>query len=300
MEKICGIYKLEFNGTNKVYIGLSKDVYHRFKQHLYSMQKGTHSTKLMEAYNTYGEPNLVVLETCEASSLEERELFYILKYNSRLAGFNTAPYSYYVNETPVFVDKGKFDKSEYEVMFLAIYEIRSKYGYLVSLEALAAKLEVPINILKNISRCLTHRWLKQEYPEEYRFMEEMLDNYKPGVQHIGIGKLGKYPPLQDKYGTVYTIDGSLIDFCKLHNLNSGNLSRVINGKLATHKGFRLLSTKLPRKWVIFNAELNLSLTLLEGEINKTAEIHGITSSNILAVLNGKRKSANGWVLISSE
>ena len=58
-----GIYKLEFSNTDKIYIGQSIHIETRFTTHLYELRSGSHSVKLQEAYNRYGEPTLSIIET---------------------------------------------------------------------------------------------------------------------------------------------------------------------------------------------------------------------------------------------
>lgn len=69
----CGIYKLEFVGTLKVYVGKSLNIKKRYISHLSDMRCGSSSKKLLEAFRTYGEPTLSVLEYCHNENLSSRE-----------------------------------------------------------------------------------------------------------------------------------------------------------------------------------------------------------------------------------
>lgn len=87
------IYKLQNNVNNKIYIG--QTVYtleKRLKQHVFSAKQ---DQKLKEGslhfdIRKYGIENFTcsVLERCENSRLQERESFYIRKYNSFENGYN--------------------------------------------------------------------------------------------------------------------------------------------------------------------------------------------------------------------
>ena len=88
----CGIYYLKIN--NKFYIGQSIDIEHRFSNHLSELRNNHHySQKLQNAFNEYGESNLTkgILEECDAKDLDEKEKFYIDKYDSFNNGYNGAP-----------------------------------------------------------------------------------------------------------------------------------------------------------------------------------------------------------------
>lgn len=87
MEQISGIYKITNMLNNKAYIGQSKDIYVRWKNH-----KSDAFNKLSEVYNyplyrairKYGIENFQfdIIERCEYSKLNERELYYIKKFNT--------------------------------------------------------------------------------------------------------------------------------------------------------------------------------------------------------------------------
>lgn len=84
----CGIYKLNFEGTDKVYIGQSLCIEERFKGHKSKMRRGLASKKLMEAYTLYGFPSLEILCECDESSLNDEENEAIEIFDSVNNGFN--------------------------------------------------------------------------------------------------------------------------------------------------------------------------------------------------------------------
>lgn len=85
-----GIYQLKSKLTGKIYIGLSKDVYYRGKKHLEMLRSNKHFNKrLQNHFNKYGDDlEFSVVEFCEQSKLEEREIFWIKELNSIERGFN--------------------------------------------------------------------------------------------------------------------------------------------------------------------------------------------------------------------
>jgi predicted GIY-YIG superfamily endonuclease len=86
---VCGIYKLNFNGTSKVYIGKGTDVLGRYSSHKRQLLQGTHTRKMMEAYHTYGMPSLEVVLECPKEELNATEDEVIEIYNAVNNGFNT-------------------------------------------------------------------------------------------------------------------------------------------------------------------------------------------------------------------
>ena len=84
-----GIYKIENLITHHVYIGQSKDIYRRYHfHHKYDYKKL--DFQLYKAMRKYGIENfsIVVLELCEESKLDEREVFWISYYDSYHNGYN--------------------------------------------------------------------------------------------------------------------------------------------------------------------------------------------------------------------
>lgn len=87
---MIGIYKIT-SPSNKVYIGLSKDIESRWKG--YSIEKKTlpQQKKLYYSFKKYGIVNhkFEVIEECNIQDLEEREIFYIKLYDSFNLGLNS-------------------------------------------------------------------------------------------------------------------------------------------------------------------------------------------------------------------
>lgn len=87
---MIGIYQFKNKLNNKIYIGQSKDIEHRYKSHLYHAKNGA-TTLLHAAIRKYGIENFtfMVLEECKIEELNEREIFYIKEFNSLMPnGYN--------------------------------------------------------------------------------------------------------------------------------------------------------------------------------------------------------------------
>lgn len=88
---ICGIYKITNKVNSKAYIGQSQDIERRWTKHRRELNNNSHVNKhLQSAYNKYGADSFVweIEEECEESLLDDREIFYIEKYDSFNNGYN--------------------------------------------------------------------------------------------------------------------------------------------------------------------------------------------------------------------
>lgn len=85
------IYCIQNDINNKVYIG--KTIYtieRRFKEHLKDAKNHRYISKLHRAILKYGQEHFypIILEECDDSLLNEKEKYYIQKYNSVYEGYN--------------------------------------------------------------------------------------------------------------------------------------------------------------------------------------------------------------------
>ena len=93
-SKITGIYKIENKINNKKYIGQSKNIHRRWKQHKHYLNKNQHENQyLQSAWNKYGENsfNFEIICKCNEVELNQWEEYYINKYDTfsdRNKGYN--------------------------------------------------------------------------------------------------------------------------------------------------------------------------------------------------------------------
>lgn len=92
MRKIIGIYCIENLITGHRYIGQSRDINRRMRQHLCSLSKGEGNRRLQNAWQEFGKESFVfhILQECSQDELDDLEKFYIEQDNTtnRDFGYN--------------------------------------------------------------------------------------------------------------------------------------------------------------------------------------------------------------------
>lgn len=91
MDIICGIYMIRNIINEKKYIGRSVNIKNRWSNHKYELNKGIHvNNHLQNAWNKYGQDNFEfsVVEECNESDLNDREIYWINYYDVYHNGYN--------------------------------------------------------------------------------------------------------------------------------------------------------------------------------------------------------------------
>lgn len=92
---MIGIYCFTNKINNKKYIGQSRDIENRIKNHhkieYNNPSNGCYNTKFYQALRKYGFDNFTIeiLEECPIEKLNEREIYWIEYYNSYKEGYNS-------------------------------------------------------------------------------------------------------------------------------------------------------------------------------------------------------------------
>lgn len=229
----CGIYYLSFFGTDKVYIGKSKNIESRFKYHKSSMHSLSSPKKLQSAYDAYGEPTLNIMIECNEDQLDNLEYEKIREYNSIIDGFNTLSCSGGGSTSNLIGElhhNAKHSNSQIVEAFLLLVNTD------ITAKNISIKTGVSISVVSDISKCINHMWLKAEYPKEYSILVTKKGNRKYNSAEAQ-GKV--YPALIDINGVVYLDISNITQFAKLHGLDPGGLNKVLNGKANSIKGWKL-------------------------------------------------------------
>lgn len=89
---MIGIYIVKNKINGKLYVGQSVQIEERWKDEIQESQRKEHksNSKFIRALRKYGSENFEfsVLEECSSDNLDEREIYYIKKYNSAETGYN--------------------------------------------------------------------------------------------------------------------------------------------------------------------------------------------------------------------
>lgn len=87
---ICGIYKITNKINNKSYIGQSKDICVRWKQHIKRSKDCSYTNAIYLAIRKYGLENFdfSIIEECPFEQLDEKEIYYIDKFDTYENGYN--------------------------------------------------------------------------------------------------------------------------------------------------------------------------------------------------------------------
>ena len=218
----CGIYILNFKGTDKVYIGQSKHIELRMIQHRSLFSTGTASKKLKNAYNIHGMPSISILTECTEDELDDLEYEAILLYDSVNSGFNTRTSP--GGGSSLFGDlngRSKYTNDQIiDALFLLLSPTKLTYREIHSITG------VPKATLVDITNGTAHKWLEKVFPEECLLLKCF--RHKRNTRF--------YPSLKSPEGIIYTVE-HLTKFCNEHNLDSGNISKVLTGKKKQYLGW---------------------------------------------------------------
>ena len=130
-EKISGIYCIENTKNHKKYIGQSIDIYQRWYAHKSKLNMNKHhSHHLQQAWNKYGDNCFIfyIIETCDESLLNEREIYWIKYYNTYFDGYNETfggeGYARQTRKVYQYSLSGEFIKE-----WNSVYEIQEELGF---------------------------------------------------------------------------------------------------------------------------------------------------------------------------
>ena len=116
-EKICGIYKITNLINGKIYIGQALDIYRRWGKHkgnAFNKNSREYDYPIYRAIRKYGLENFSfeIIEECSVEELDEKEIYYIKKYNSCTLWKNSHGYNQTIGGNGT---KGVTPKSAYKV-----------------------------------------------------------------------------------------------------------------------------------------------------------------------------------------
>lgn len=228
----CGIYKLNFKNTNKVYIGQSINIETRYNKHISSFKSNSHTKKMQEAYLTYGTPTLEVVLECAPDELDSAELEAFDIWDSINNGFNTSEEP---NSTPRLYGElhGRSKYSNEKILHVFNILVDSPE---LSQSDISSITGVSKSIINDISCGRTHVWLKAAYPDKYQNLS-ILKAERNSLRKIQ-AIVRKYPDMKDPNGITYKVVCAS-KFAREHNLSPSNIFGVLNGTAKSIKGWTL-------------------------------------------------------------
>ena len=305
----CGIYKLNFKGTNKVYIGKSKNIEYRIIKHRCDIKSSRSSARLQEAYLLYGMPELEILCECSESELNSLEAEAIEIYDSIRNGFNTVAASSSINTTYARGENSgntKYSNSEIEEVF----EYLTKYPEL-TYDDIAELTGVNKSTIGMLVCGQHHTWLKDLYPDEYNTL--VSGNKREHInKHPFLHKFIKFIRLSNEFPSK-----TITELAELVDISEHILRNVSAGRTAS----KLLQNIIPEEYSVFmklkynrdtsrttaeykNKVVPKLINVYTGEIvdsvlniAKFSRERNLTPSAIGAVINGKRPSHKGWKVL---
>jgi hypothetical protein len=227
----CGIYLLKFC-DNSFYIGQSRNIQRRYKEHCIALLKGAHKNhKMLDVFNKYQAlPKLEILCECKENELNRYEIEAFDIFNPCVEGLNLSPPA---GEFPILQgQENGYSKYSNEfiiglVKFLIQYPDKP-------LKLLAAEYGIHYSTAKNISNGTSHTWLLEHIPIEYTKLISL-----KGSRVINtVGNKGKTYTVVSPEGIEHIVT-SITDFANKNNLNRGALGQVLNKKAKQHKGWTL-------------------------------------------------------------
>lgn len=219
-----GIYKLEFNNTDQVYIGQSTNIEKRWISHISNLKLDKATKKLQEAYNKYGINTYSIILECSIEELNKAEAEAIQIFNSHENGFNSTDCATGPSFTGEDNPSATEDNSTYEQVLKLLVQVNPT----LDKRSIADICNVSIYVVRHIAALESHTWLKAKYPLEYALLEKQKSTpYYYGTQ---------YPKLLSPEGIMYDVS-HVTNFAKQHGLLQPKVTELLKGTRNYHKGW---------------------------------------------------------------
>lgn len=214
-----------------VYVGSSVNIRSRINSHYSLLNRDSHfNSKLQDAFRINGLPNYIVLEQCSTSDLKIREQWWINELDSYNVGFNMSN-----NSTGASIGHlHPLAKISEDLIVSIFMDLAHTTDTAINI---ANKYGVSISIVQDISCGNTHKHLENTYPEDYKILLHKIGKRVSGSS-CAYDKGKFYSDIIAPDGVVYSVK-NIREFCREHSLDQSALTKVLNLKAKTHKGWRL-------------------------------------------------------------
>lgn len=185
-----GIYKITNIKNNKMYIGSSKNIEFRWKEHIYNLNNNKHhSIKLQRAWNKCSADIFkfeIIEEVFDLNNLLEREQYWLDKtkcYESK--------FGYNISKVAGKVPNSQIKKANKKKKLLQRKDNYKndlnniKNNFLTNIEKYKNIINIKINIREKEISPIVFCWLKRAYENFPKFLDVITNNIIPNSDIIG-------------------------------------------------------------------------------------------------------------------
>lgn len=278
-----GIYCFVSKINGKRYIGSSNNVYRRNIEHRCMLKNNRHfNTHLQRHVKKYGGVSCldwIILELCELSELNEREIYWVKFYNSHKKGFNATAGGKIIGTSPIEQKRYDFINIDTQELFenKTVIELTEKIN----------KRQTGSSIYNMVrgKHYQVYRWTikgREKPPPKGNIKSVTLKNASTGEMHT----------------TPTVTEMSIFLNCCIPLI-----SGVIQGYRLFCKGWCLPETdplmretcSRQKKHTIKNTETGETISFYNRL--KVAKSLGVDPSGLCKLVNKKRKQLKGWILL---
>lgn len=230
------IYEIVNTTNQKRYIGqtIQNPPTKRWQRHQYKLKKNIHENcYLQNAWNVVNDPSkwvFNILEDCNNVSLDEKEIYWIEKLNSKIDGYNLRgggkrghmPISAGIKLSKILKQK-----------WLENPNLKSK---IYKCHIQAPDKTIYFEIQNSAAFARTNGLAIRSFR---RLLEGYRKSYKGWINLDYISSKHIFSELKDPYGNVYMNIENLSEFCRQKNINYDKIWLLLNRKKKIYKGWTL-------------------------------------------------------------
>lgn len=316
----CGIYKITNQINGHSYIGQSIFIEDRWRQEkgrAFKEDSSEYDKTLSKAFRKYGLENFIfeILEECEPSELDEKEIYYISFYDTYFNGYNETTGGQGSPNSSIKISKEQI---------LEIYNLLLNSD--ISQNDIAKKYGVGYDVISNINQGKSRRldgynFPLRKYKKEYFCIDCGIEVSEPGVLRCnkcrGIIQRKVERPSKEilfkllsenegnftKIGQQFNVtDNTIRKWCKAYELPYHSKDYIIEGQTITKYNSKTTRNSKTVKQLdkITLKELNRFVSIAEAgkyikEQNKLSTLSKNIASKIWAVCKGTQNTAYGYV-----